>query len=435
MIACGTTVALAACGGGPPLDRDRPNVIVIVIDSLRADHLGAYGYKKDVSPQLDAFAQKATTYDRAIAPSPSCLPSHVSLLTGALPYAHGAHRYLTPESELVEMPLHKDDLSLAEAFKEMGYDTGAFLANVDALGRANLEQGFARFHARSESAAAKNRRIRGWLDNRDNPFFLFVNYTDTRRPYLVRRKGWRFYQDVDTERPWHALYEAVATGSGGQAGMFAEEVVGYYDRSINNVDRSTGELLAWLKSQDLFDNTIIVITSDHGQAFGRHGLVGHGHGLYEDLLRVPLMIKFAGQRVGANENRPVSLAALARIILDELPGAADGNLREQFPQRSEAAPIFAENYYAPEELFLDRIQGSAFNRVRAAVYEWPWKLITGTDNQTELYNLIDDPNEATNRAATDHGTLYQLQRTLRSHNLPRPAVIDLEERAAIGNEQ
>ena len=426
-IACVAAIALAACGGGPPFDRDRPNVIVIVIDSVRADHLGAYGYGAGVSPQLDGFAEDATVYDRVIAPSPSCLPSHASLLTGALPYSHGAHRYLTPEGEVVEMPLHKEGVTLAEAFREMGYDTGAFLANVDALGEGNLEQGFMRFHARRESAAAKNRRVRGWIDNRDNPFFLVVNYTDTRHPYLVRRTGWRFYETIDTEGPWNALAVAVAGGSGGQSGMFAEEVVGYYDRAISNVDRSIGELFAWLKSQNLFDNTIIVVTSDHGEAFGRHGLVGHGYGLYEDLLRVPLIIKFAGQRVGTHYDRPVSLAGVPRILLDELPGATEGNLRDEFPAPSQTGPVFAENYYAPEELVQDRRQDNAFNRVQAAVYEWPWKLIAGTDNQIELYNLRDDPEEMNNLAASDRNSVYRLQRELRSRNLPRDAVVDLNE--------
>ena len=427
LMMCSAALTLAACGGGPPMDRDRPNVIVVVVDSLRADHLGAYGDDGGFSPQLDAFAENATLYERAIAPSPSCLPSHASLLTGTLPSAHGVHRYLTPDGELVEMPLQKEHVTLAEAFQEMGYDTGAFLANVNALADANLEQGFSRYHARDESAAAKNRRIRGWIDNRDEPFFLMVNYTDTRRPYLVRRTGWRFYEKIDTERPWQALADAVAGGSGGQAGMFAEEVVGYYDRAIANVDRSAGELLAWLRSQGLFDNTIIVITSDHGEAFGRHGIVGHGNGLYEDLLRVPLFVKFAGQRVGATYDRAVSTAALARLLLDEVPASSEANLRDQFPARSETAPVFAENYYAPIEVFHDPPHGSRYNRVCAAVYEWPWKFIAGSDDQTELYNLRDDPQERNNLAASDHNTVYRLQRELRSRNLPRAAVVDLSE--------
>ncbi|MEX2016438.1 MAG: sulfatase, partial [Candidatus Hydrogenedentales bacterium] len=383
------TLLLVSCGGKVPLDRDRPNVIVLVVDSLRADHLGAYGYNASATPRMDEFARTATVYEHAAATSPSCLPSHASMLTGKLPYAHAAHRHLTNEGDLIEMPLADHHVTLAEMLRELGYDTGAFLANQAALAAANIDQGFMRFDVRRETAAAKNRRIRGWVADRNRPFFLFVNYMDAHRPFQVRRTGWRFYQDVDTERPWQAFADAVANGPSSHAAMLAGEVVGHYDAAIANVDRSVGELLDWLKSEGLYENTIIVLTSDHGQAFGEHDYVGHGYALYEGELHVPLMVKYPGQRVGGSQSGLISTLYLPRLVLDEIPEAAEDNVRRTFEAVSADAFTFAENYYPPEGAHSQAAEG--VQRVSAAAYDWPFNLVAGADTHRELYDLREDP--------------------------------------------
>ncbi|MBD3221321.1 sulfatase-like hydrolase/transferase, partial [bacterium] len=170
---------LTSCGGGP----DRPNVVLIVMDTLRADHLGCYGYERDVSPEIDAFAAGSTVYDRAYATAPWTVPTHGSLFTGKLPFRHGAHTYRSEERGIMVAPLPEVHVTLAEVFAAEGYRTGAFVANDAFLGeRFQFDQGFATYHVEPVHADQLNRRAARWLrEDRGAPFFMFMNFMDTHR--------------------------------------------------------------------------------------------------------------------------------------------------------------------------------------------------------------------------------------------------------------
>jgi len=154
-----------------------PNVIFIVPDTLRADHLGCYGYKRNTSPTTDAFAKKAILYTRAFASSPWTVPTHASFFTGRYPFEHGAHTFKVAKPKNNVNSLHKKSLTLAEVFKEEGYDTAAFVANAAYLStRWQLNQGFDTYHVGRVRAATLNKHIFEWLDiHAENHFFLFIN--------------------------------------------------------------------------------------------------------------------------------------------------------------------------------------------------------------------------------------------------------------------
>jgi len=169
-------------------DPGPPNVLLITLDTVRADHLSSYGYAKPISPQLDTFARRATRYAVCFATSPWTVPSHASLFTGLHPFEHGAHSFEPRDKRRGNVwPLHDNHETLAEVFREEGYDTAGIVANQVYLNsNLNLQQGFDQWEVKRERSAAVNRRVFEWLEEREGrPFFLFVNYLDAHRPYNV----------------------------------------------------------------------------------------------------------------------------------------------------------------------------------------------------------------------------------------------------------
>jgi len=186
------SVSLLACAPDRRADAP-PNVVLLVLDTVRSDHLGCYGYGRPTSPGIDAFARGATRYTRSLSAAPWTVPTHASLFTGKAPLAHGAHTIkIEARGHPDVRPLDDDALTLAEVFAAEGYDTAAFAANTAFLARQwKLDQGFQTYHLERVRADALNRSVFAWLDaHGDEPFFLFVNYIDAHRPYDTRpRRG------------------------------------------------------------------------------------------------------------------------------------------------------------------------------------------------------------------------------------------------------
>jgi len=402
----------ASCESAPPASEpvspapvpvavtDTPNVVVVVLDTLRADHVGCYGYERPTTPNIDAFAAGSTRYARALASAPWTLPSHASMLTGLDPVAHGAHSFDVdePVDDNVS-PLADEHLTLAEHLGANGYVTGAFLANEAFLARRyNLHQGFETYHLEHSYAEVLNPQILGWIDqHRQAPFFLLVNFMDVHQPLnLAPRAG--FLEDASREggsgKLARSIRGKVLPGEGPLPEAKLQRLVDMYDLALANLDEQVGSLLDALDGRGLLDDTVVVIVSDHGGYFGEHHLLGHSKDVYRQAMEVPLIVRGPGQGEGRVVDAVVTSADLPRLVLEQLPAMAGAE--SPFPAPGHAQGALGENYYARVKDLFGTRWDHRFDRVRRSLVRWPYKLIHSSDGQHELYDLELDPAEARN---------------------------------------
>jgi arylsulfatase A-like enzyme len=274
----------------------------VTLDTTRADYVGSYGFALPTSPHLDGLAARGVRFETAVAQVPLTGPSHATILTGLFPHEHGAIRN--------GVPLPREARTLAEVMREAGYRTGAFLSGWTL--RANLsglDQGFELY---DDSMTDRYRMVNtqrfahqvtplavAWLEaNQAGPFFLWVHYFDPHAPYT---KQPRLYQDLPD----------------GHAGLKDRDA--RYASEIRHADEGLGELLRALDRLGLAGDTLVVVTADHGESLGEHGYVGHGQYLYEEILRVPLVIGWPGRLPeGKVVRSPVALLDLAPTVLSLL---------------------------------------------------------------------------------------------------------------------
>lgn len=368
-----TVTALAACGREParpsvgPTDHTARSVVLITIDTLRADRVGAYGYAAARTPTLDALARDGARFDRAYAAAPITLTSHASLLTGRYPPGHGArHNGIAVDATVP---------TLAARFKTAGFATAAFVSAFPLDRRFGLDRGFdvyddhlprdAGGHPLNERPGpATAARAVTWLQaHREERFFLWVHFFDPHAPY------------------------------GDPAATPQRPVRARYDEEVETADREAGRLLAVLG--DRAESTLVVAAADHGEAFGEHGEIGHSIFVYDTTLRVPLILRGPGVPRGQVVPDAVSLVDVAPTVVSLMGMAAfDGDGRSLAPVLSgrtiETRPIYAESF-APLFDF-----GWAGLR---AVREGQWKFIAAP--RAELYDLAGDPGESANQATRD----------------------------------
>jgi hypothetical protein len=291
-----------------------PNVVLISIDTLRADHLSMYGYQTETMPFLASMAKKGIVFDRVIVPMPSTTPSHGSMLTGQYPSRHG--------STALSVPIHLEAETITEALEQKGYYTAGAVA-VSHIGRAGrFDQGFADFsgpEGAQRDGDAVNldlfKFVARWRKtNARKPLFLFAHYFDCHSPY-----GW-----------WRGVQIDPAT-------LTIRERIARYDESIRHVDGLIGDLHAHLGSLGLLENTIFIVTADHGEQIGDRGLPSGHADIYRETVYVPLIVFGSGiptarvaETVSTLDITP-SIAAAAGV---KLRGAVDG--REILPRRGDA---------------------------------------------------------------------------------------------------
>jgi arylsulfatase A-like enzyme len=401
-IAVATLLVPACSGGGDEVEW--PNVVVVTLDTVRADHIGCYGYERSTSPRIDALAASATRFTRAIATSSWTVPSHASLFTGRFPFEHGAHAFEVEEGTINNVnPLPADEVTLAELLWDRGYMTGAFVANEAFLSpRWQLNQGFEIYDVERAYAPEVNRKVFRWLEvAKTKPFFLFVNYIDAHRPYntyprpgVTRRGAVR-----DGGALLDSLYKAVMPGTGEVPAEIAGRVIDQYDTAVANVDDAVGELIQRLERLGVYNRTIVVITSDHGEYFGEHHLVEHSKDIYQEGLMVPLVVKAPDQTQSAVDERLIDSTDIPRLILDHFPEGFE-DVRSRFPAAPGDHDVIAEIYYTRTKDLHHPRWGHRFNRIRTAYFDWPWKLISSSDGAHELYDLSHDPYESDNRYET-----------------------------------
>lgn len=396
---------LAACFGlclsACARDESRPHVILVTMDTLRADALGCYGASGNPSPKIDSFAAGATLYERCVSTAPWTVPSHASLFTGLFPFEHGAISFDIERRAINVNPLAEEHTTLAEALREEGYHTGGFVANRVYLDpRHGLAQGFDEWDVAREQGTMLNHRALRWLDaaiaeDPTRPCLLFVNYMDTHRPYnVLPAEGEREYSA--TEQPSVLLDRLIETVmvNGKEDAALEALVREQYARSVRNLDRAVGELFTALRERDLFENSVIVLTSDHGEYFGEHGLVEHSKDVYEEALAVPLILRAPGQEHAERESALASLVDVPALILDRLPESVRQRPLEIFERRPGTHAVFAENHFSrPKDLLRPEFQGR-FRRERTVLYVDSYKYILSTDGRHELFHL--ESGEGTN---------------------------------------
>jgi len=417
----------------PAAPAGAPNVLLLVLDTQRADHLSMYGYARPTSPRLDAFASEAVRYDNAHASSSWTLPSHASLFTGEPLSRHQAGIMGRPFLD-GRFP------TLAERLREAGWATGGFVANTFWTGRnTGLARGFIRyedFYGNLGDALARttfgrrvayeilprlgrddmpgrkwgptlNRDLLHWVDGLNGrPFFAFVNYFDVHSPLKPPAP---FAGRFRTAGPAQRASREIELGAIGTAVELPPperlaELVDLYDESILALDHALGELFAQLEARGLLERTIIVVTSDHGESWGEHGMIYHGHSLYREQTHVPLVVRWPGGQHGGTVVRspvgidqiPVTVAAGLGLPGAAFPGSAlpladdsAGSVRTELARRS-AVP---SNWPAS--------RGSV-----AAVVEGRWHYIEEESGSAELFDVMADPGERVNLAKdSSHATI------------------------------
>jgi len=414
----------ASCGG----EETPPNVILIVVDTLRADHLGCYGYVRDTSPRLDLFARDSTLYTRAMASSPWTVPSHASMFTGLNPFEHGAHTCMRDSVEECVFPLAERHTTLAEVLRDRGYQTTAFVANSGYLRPLyRLDQGFDQWKIARVSGSLVTSTAMNWLrEERGGPFFMFLNYMDTHRIYNTSPRPGLLERPAVQDRGelLNQLIAKVLPGRGGVPPQLVRQVVDQYDTAVANTDEALGTLFDGLKELDLLTNTIVVVTSDHGEYLGEHHLVEHSKDVYQQAQWIPLVVRAPGQTRGERLDTMASSADLPHLILKEFPASVRRELLPLFPNAPGNHLVISENYYTRAKDLYDKRWGHRFNRVRTAAYDWPHKYIRSSDGHHELYDLAGDPLEAINLYSEGDPIATRLSATLARFQTERLAEIE-----------
>lgn len=362
-----------------------PNVLLITVDTLRADHLGCYGYEHARTPHIDRLADEGVRIEHAIAPTPITLPSHTSILTGLEPPAHsvrgnGAFR------------LPDDAQTLAESLKAEGYQTQAFVSAGVLHRRFNLDQGFDGYDDDVGSVARDSRTLRmrqrsgeqtmnrvlDWLDKRTespspSPFFLWVHLFDPHAPY----------------EPPEADAKLAATP---------------YDGEIASVDRQMGRLVKALEPNGMLDDTILVFTSDHGESLGEHGEATHAIFIYEATQHVPLIFRYPRKlpagRVYDVPVRSVDIMPTILSLAGKKSGETQGvDLSEAFASGSPSASRvqYSESFHTEQMFGMARLQGvrrDAWTYIRAPRPE----LYDRRTDPGELHNLLEDGGSSAAKA-------------------------------------
>jgi arylsulfatase A-like enzyme/tetratricopeptide (TPR) repeat protein len=343
------------------------NVILISIDTCRADYLSCYGYSRKTTPNIDAIADAATLFENVISPVPLTLPAHCSMMTGTIPPHHGVH---DNDNDW----LNGSNVTLAEVLKENGFATAAFVSTFVLDSQYAIDQGFdtyydnfdpqpSRLGVYERRADLTTRLTLDWLDSHsDDRFFLFVHYYDP-----------------------HTAYEPPEPF----ASKFSDNL---YAGEIAYTDHYIGNLIEKLKSLGIFDSSLVIITSDHGEMLGEHGEDEHGYFIYQSALKVPLIFKLPGQRKPQRVKEAVGLVDIAPTVCSLLgiapPEPLHGRDLSVYLRGDTISP--QHRFIYAESLYPTKYGGNSL----LAVVGDRYKYIQTT--RPELYGLELDPAESEN---------------------------------------
>ncbi len=341
----------------------RPSVLIITLDTTRADKLGCYGSDAKLTPSLDGWAGQSFVFDNCESAIPQTFPSHTTIFSGWNPNHHGLRKNL-------EVRLSPSVPLLAEAFRKAGYSTGAFVSAFVLLGRYGLSRGFDTYdngfydprHPEIVERRAQDtlKLARDWLDRRRQPFFCWVHLFDPHVPY-------------EPPPPYATRFKSQP-----------------YDGEVAYMDAQLGLFLQHLKTSGLLENAVVVICGDHGESLGEHGEMTHSIFLYQATTRVPLLIHLPGQAQGGHFSQTVGLVDLSSTLRDICslpPVVSDG---------ASLAPLLAGRPWKPHPIYLESLEG-------LDCFGWAplYGLVKGSDKfilapRRELYDVAKDPGEQDN---------------------------------------
>jgi arylsulfatase A-like enzyme/Flp pilus assembly protein TadD len=343
------------------------NVIVISIDTCRADHLSCYGYPRNITPNIDAFAKEAVVFENVISPVPLTLPGHSSMLTGTNPPYHGVH-------DNFNYQLTPYNITLAEILREQGYLTGGIVSAFVLDEQFGLNQGFDDYYDdyerpkddidNGQTGGETSRLACEWLgEHKDESFFLFLHYYDPHFPY----------------RPPEPF-----------ASEFADNP---YAGEVAYTDYCIGQVIKKLKELNLYESALIVITSDHGEMLGEHGATTHSWFIYQSALRVPLMVRVpkgpGGKRVDCIAGLVDIVPSICSYLGIEVPLVVHGrDLSGYFVGKGKPS---TDRYIYCESLTPTKLEGNSL----LGVVSGGWKYIQTT--RPELYDLVRDAGETDNQ--------------------------------------
>ncbi len=410
------TLAMVGCSGDD--SAPRPNVVLITMDTTRADHLSVYGYRFPTTPFLEEFAAEGARFNQVYAPAPATAPSHATLFTSLSPLTHRVLKNAVTLGEQHE--------TLAELLSEAGYQTAAVLSSFVLNAKFGLGQGFQMYDddlgrgqpnmdwhdwegQEVEGAFARRGNVTtdravAWLETErdpDQPFFLFVHYFDPHDPYTPPRKyrGRFMDQSIESSRE--------------------RAEISNYDGEIAFTDDEMRRLCAALDGLGLTEDTIVIITGDHGEGLWQRGYQYHGAHIYEEAVRVPLLMRWPGRiAAGSVFETPVTIADVVPTLGDFLglpleAGVVQGRslvgcLGTGEPLDRELPVFLYRIPYEPQEEFGVWVEGE-----KHAIRYQSWKYLVGDDEgTTELYDLSADPGEVRNVIAEKPEMAARLARAL-----------------------
>jgi arylsulfatase A-like enzyme len=385
--------AICACGPAGTGHESPPNVILLVVDTLRQEHLGAYGYPRDTTPNLDRLIAEGVRFENAISPSSWSAPAHISMVTGERPYNHRVFGWgdsIRPEVT-----------PLAASMKAEGYRTGLFASHkalAELIGR--IKEGYDRAFVLDKSQDVRViQEAREWILKQPSKYFAHLILMTPHGPYAHYPEEFntRYFRDTPpggeevfpfTDRPWigrDAIPKSIRLQSRNDVGYY----VNRYDRCLRFLDQLIGELVDALEEEGKLDNTLLIVTSDHGESFGDHDYFAHEYQLYDTLVRVPMFVRYP-ERVPPGQvwREQAQLVDIVPTILgfvgSEVDDRMDGEdlssflVKETRPQSRRAA--VGSYRFRKEMRFF----------VRTDRYKLIYDAITNTE---ELYDLQSDPRE------------------------------------------
>jgi arylsulfatase len=412
-----TTLGLSRFGvADAAANARRPNVLIITIDALRADHLSCYGYPRETSPCIDAFARSAVLYEHSVSQASSTHPSMASMLTSEYPSAFSGHPFKYIPYSFA---------TVAEAMRNAGYSTAAVVSNVWLKSNLGFDQGFEHYDQQSamsefyedtgrvnwKNASQVSDAALAFLDKHANErFFLWLHYLDPHHPYEPQPPfDKKFAQPRKDHEELIARLHALPTEEqtrlltrlgNGEEPMpddTFQAVIDQYDGEIAYTDMQVGRVLDSLDRLEIADDTMVVITADHGEEFREHGRWGHGVTLYEEVIHVPLIIRYPGSTEGRRiadtvrtlDVGPTALAVAGLPVPMSMRGADLRNAAER----------------------TDRYAVSVCPRsAQLALQADGWKLITakGARGRPSLYDLKVDDREKNDVAASEAARVDQM---------------------------
>jgi arylsulfatase len=404
---------------GPPTsnpDGSRPNLLLITLDTTRADHLGCYGYFRNTSPHLDAFAQECLVFEQCIAPMATTLPSHTAILTSTFPLENRVlSNLLHGQARFTETAQLKSFATFCQA---ADYQTAAFISAAPLKKGTGIEAGFEHFDQpmpKERSAESTTRAVRKWLDQADpRPFLVWVHYFDPHWPYEageIYRQKFATDEELDNHLRERQIPDR-APRPMVQLTEDSRQVHNQYDAEISYLDEQIGKLIDEFRTRRDWDRTAVVITADHGEGLCQHQEAAHG-GTWFEQVHAPLLMRIPGRPQGRFKQLLSSVD-----ILPTLLGTMPMHGLEGFLSQAHGKNALAVDYQERPILSMDsgRVRDRPGYRLALTTSRWRYFSVQHGEQVVaeHLFDLRNDPYELQDVAAENAEVLQQLRQALQA---------------------